>query len=199
MRFKIISILLFCFSGTALICQDAEINRLIQGELKMNFPGIYFKHKSMEYANMPYTVDSCIKYIAKHAHNINYMVIWRDSIETENLTKQRINKLKSALSKNKETRNVYIESMGDQQKISRKTIQQCKDTTQKNYLLSLNSVFEIASTKLTRKNKFKSHIFYPRPWCISCWQNGLYIKTRIRLRKMERQEKLKLKQPNPNN
>ncbi len=60
----------------------------------MTFPGIYFKHNSTDYADMPYTVDSCLGYTATHIKDINDFVIWRDSLETEKLTNRRIKKLR---------------------------------------------------------------------------------------------------------
>src|SRR4051812_572394 len=91
-------ILLICFS-THVQAQEREVDRLIQSELKMTFPSIYFKYNSTEYAEMPYTVDSCFKYMAAHAKEINSRPIWRDSSETEQLTTERIKKLKLGLNK----------------------------------------------------------------------------------------------------
>ncbi len=88
----------------------------------MTFPSIYFKYKSIDYTKMPYITDSCFKYIALNIADINDLVIWRDSSETDKLTSQRIKKLKTGLSKHKETQNVFIESMGKAQKISQRTI-----------------------------------------------------------------------------
>ena len=48
-------------------------------ELKMTYPSIYFVLNSTEYAVMPYTVDSCFKYIAANIKYLNSIVIWRDS------------------------------------------------------------------------------------------------------------------------
>jgi hypothetical protein len=72
-------ILIILFISTGLKGQDTEIEtRLSIGELKMNFPSIYFKHNSIDYATMPYTVDSCFKYIALHINDINDFLIVRN-------------------------------------------------------------------------------------------------------------------------
>ena len=57
-------ILIILFTTTVLCAQDSEIDRLMQSELKMTFPSIYFKHNSTDYATMPYKIDSCFKHIA---------------------------------------------------------------------------------------------------------------------------------------
>jgi hypothetical protein len=176
-------ILLFISAG--LKGQDSETNRLIKGELKMTFPDIYFKHYSTDYAPMPYTADSCFNYIALHIKDINDLVIWRDSLETEKLTKQRIKKLKAALCKHKETRHVYIESMGQEQKISRRTIEASADSAQMKYLLSLNSVFEIAKTRLPNNPSINAH----KVWHLPCWMNWHLNRTGRKRCKMERHNK----------
>lgn len=168
MRYSI-KILIFLIVTTKLQAQDIT-------ELKMNFPGIYFKHQSTEYAAMPYTVDSCFNYIAAHIKDINDLVIWRDSLETEKLTKQRIKKLKASLNKHKEARNIYIESMNKAQKISRATINASTDSAKIKYLLSLNSVFEIAQTRSpTEPSKAMGHILRPKIWCWKCWITGFHM------------------------
>jgi hypothetical protein len=176
-------ILIILFISTGLKGQDTEIEtRLSIGELKMNFPSIYFKHNSIDYATMPYTVDSCFKYIALHINDINDFVIWRDSLESERLTNQRIKKLKTGLNKHKETRNIYIESMGKVQKISRQTINKGNNNEQTQYLLSLNSVFDIAKTHfLSEKSSRQGHVNHPRLWCLNCWRNHRFSKDYRRL------------------
>ena len=73
-------IAIFIFLSPGLRGQEAEIDRLIRGELRMTFPSIYFQHNSTEYAAMPYTVDSCFKYVALHFKEYaNSLTIWRDS------------------------------------------------------------------------------------------------------------------------
>jgi hypothetical protein len=171
--------ILSLFIAASLKGQKSEIG----AELKMTFPSIYFKHNSTEYTNMPYTVDSCFSYIAQHIQDINDLVIWRDSLETEKLTNLRIKKLKVGLSKHKETRNVYIESMGKKQKISRLTIEMATDSTQIQYVLSLNSVFDIAKTHLTCKKKWwqrRTH-YEGRYLCFGCWRRGAFTKEYQRL------------------
>jgi hypothetical protein len=167
--------------------QGNEIDRLIAGELKMTFPGIYFKHNSTDYATMPYTADSCFKYIARHVRDIYSYTIWRDSAETDELTNKRIRKLKSDLSKYTSTGKIEIRPMGQEQKISRKTINCCVNDKQRQYLLSLNSVCDISTTRFSIKKK-KNHIEHPRIWCLSCWRSGFHVKERRELHKMEKKQ-----------
>ncbi|HEY1040488.1 MAG TPA: hypothetical protein VGF30_13830 [Bacteroidia bacterium] len=181
MRFftKWIVFLLFFF--TRLFGQDSDIKRLIDGELKMTFPGIYFKHNSTDYAVMPYTADSCFKYNGLHIKDINDLVIWRDSLESEKLTQQRIKKLKTELRKYKVT-GIHIESMGEKQKISRRTMEMSADSTEIGYLLTLNSVFEIAKTRLPGEVSVKKH----KKWQLPCWMNLQLNKAGRKRCKMER-------------
>ena len=161
---------------TCIRSQDKEIQtRLNNGELKMNFPSIYFKNNSTDYAAMPYSADSCFNYIAKNIKDINDLVIWRDSLETEKLTRRRIKKLKSALSKHKETCSVYIESMEEEQKISRHTIEMGTDSTQIKYLLSLNSVFDISKTRFPPEKKDKKKNRRRLVW--TGWKTGFHWNT----------------------
>lgn len=111
--------LIIFLAFTSLRAQNPEIERLMEGELKMTFPSIYFKSRSTDYAAMPYTVDSCLKYIATNFKNISGYFIWRDSSETEKITGARIKKLNAGLAKYKLPRKIFIESMGKEQKISR--------------------------------------------------------------------------------
>lgn len=146
--------LLLLFLAPRLNAQEDEIDRLMQSELKMTFPSIYFKHNSIDYATMPYTVDSCFKYISLHYKDyINAMVIWRDSAETELLTSERIEKLKAGLRKYIPSGKIEIRSMGNQQKISVQTIRMTNDSTKIAYLLSMNSVFEISKTGFPPEKK----------------------------------------------
>lgn len=170
--------------------QDVEINRLIKSEFQMTFPSIYFKSNSTEYAKMPYTADSCLKYIATNLDDIVSYVIWRDSNETDALTKNRIKKLKVSLGKFTPTNQIEIQSMGKEQKISRNTIDKSFDKKQIQYLLSLNSVFDISKTAGVRKKwKYRNHIEAPRPWCWACWKNGFHIKRRMQMKKARRSNK----------
>jgi len=187
---KLIIISLLAIAG--LHAQEAETDRLIEGELKMNFPGIYFKHNSADYAVMPYSVDSCFKYIALNFdESINSLVIWRDSSETEILANKRIQKLKLALKKYIKNNKTDIYSMGDQQKVSRYTIRQTNNNNKINYLLSLNSVFEVSKTRITNKLKYTNHVMRPSITCWGCWKSGFHWRTRMKLKKMEKRNKAK--------
>jgi hypothetical protein len=182
--------------STKLIGQDSEIDRLIQSELKMTFPSIYFKHNSTDYAPMPYQVDSCFKHIALHYNDImNSLVIWRDSSEKEELTIKRIAKLKLSLSKYIRKGEIVIHSMKNEQKISIRTINMTSDPTKISYLLSLNSVFDISKTRFPKdKSPALDHYLRPKIWCWNCWRTGFHMdKTSRNLRRMERYKKKKLK------
>jgi hypothetical protein len=184
---KIIFMLLAC--TTWLHAQVIETDSWRNsGELKMTFPGIYFEHNSIDYAAMPYTVDSSFKYMALHVKDIYSFVIWRDSSETEDLSNKRIIKLKLDLNKYTPSNRIDIRSMGVEQKISRRTIDKAVDSTHFEYLLSLNSVFDISKTRflIKKKWKYKSHIELPRLWCLSCWRHGFHIKERKRIRAAKR-------------
>lgn len=192
-RKKIILLLfvLLVFSKS-ILAQDSETDRLIDSELKMTFPSIYFKHKSADYAAMPYTVDSCLKYIAINITDVNSFVIWQDSVEMDELTKKRIKKLKAGLNKFTPSAGITIHPMGREQKISRRTIEQADNTKQKQYLLSLNSVFEIAKTRLPKtKRKYRSHLESPRLFCWGCIKSGFHLQSWVKLRKMRKKAKQK--------
>lgn len=176
-------------SAAKLQAQGSDIDRLIAGELKMTYPSIYFRHNSTEYAAMSYTADSCFKYIAKHIRDINNLVIWRDSAETDELSNKRIKKLKSDLAKYTQVK-IDIHPMGDKQKISRHTIALCENERQVQYLLSLNSSFDISRTRFAPKVK-KNHIERPRIWCADCWKSGFHIKDRRRMHKIAKQNEKK--------
>ena len=185
---KLLLILLFVTTG--LFGQETEIDRLIKSELQMTFPSIYFKHNSTDYAAMPYTVDSCFNYIATHIKDINDLVIWQDSTEIEPLTNKRIKKLKVGLNKYTSSKEISIQLMGKEQKISRRTINMGAKDTQIQYLLSLNSVFEIATTRFPIIKKEKNHIEHPRIYCWDCWKSGFHMNKSSRdIRKMARKRK----------
>ncbi len=188
--------LILLLLSTKLLGQDSEIDRLVQNELKMTFSSIYFKHNSTDYASMPYSVDSCFKYIALHFdENLNSLVIWRDTAETEDLTIKRIKKLKLALKKYLRNKEFEIYSMGNEQKVSRHTINMTSDSSKIKYLLTLNSVFDISKTRLPFKTK-ESHILHPNIFCKSCWKNGFHLNKRGReVRKMARRNKQNEKTP----
>jgi len=192
MRYSIFKILIFLLVASKARAQDVEVDRLMEGELKMTFPSIYFKHQSADYATMPYAVDSCFKFVASHFEDdINSLVIWQDSIETKELTSKRVKKLKAGLSKYKRTGGIEIHSMGKEQKISRRTINMTSDSTKMKHLLSLNSVFEISKTRIRDKKGFarKNHVELPRPWCWGCWKSGFHTRERRQLRKIRANKK----------
>lgn len=159
--------------ATGLCAQESEIDRLIANELKMTFPSIYFKHNSTDYASMPYSVDSCFRHIASHFdENLNSLVIWRDSAETEELTTKRIKKLKQALKKYLRTNEFKIYTMDKEQKIPLQTINMTSDSTKINYLLSLNSVFDISKTRvLPKKKKTRRRLVW------TGWKTGFHWST----------------------
>jgi hypothetical protein len=131
--------------------QSSDVEtRINNGELKMTFPSIYFKNGSTDYAGMPYTTDSCFKYIADHVKFLNDLNVWRDSSETDQLTYLRIKKLRADLNKYTSAK-LNIRSIGNAQKISRRTIYSGTDSSQIRYLLSLNSVFDVSGSIRKRK------------------------------------------------
>jgi hypothetical protein len=180
MRKRAIKFLIFyVVISISLYGQNANIKtRINNGELKMSFPSIYFKHNSTNYATMPYTVDSCFKYIATNLKDINSRPIWRDSSEAEQLTNERIKKLKADLNKYLGSKKIKIQSMQKEQKIPQRTIYSGTDSTQIQYLLSLNSVFDISRTKTL----IKPH----KAWHLPCWMNLQLDKSGRERCKMER-------------
>jgi REP element-mobilizing transposase RayT len=179
---------------TAIKAQDIGLDsRLKSGELNMTFPSIHFKHQSTDYAIMPYSVDSCLKYIASHFdENINSLVIWRDSVETDELTSKRIKKLRSALKKYLQAKEFEIYDAGDEQKVSRHTIKMTTDSSKIKYLLTLNSVFDISKTR-KRFETSQSHVLRPRVFCWNCIKNGYHLDKKSRgMRKASRRNRRKL-------
>jgi len=160
MRYFITLILFIVLHGSIeLRGQSSDVEtRIKNGELQMSFPSIYFKNNSIDYAEMPYTVDSCFKYIAEHIKYLNSLNVWRDSSETDQLTYKRIKKLRSDLDKYTQAQ-LNIKSIGNSQKISQRTIRSGKDMAQIEYLRSLNSVFDVSGA--IRKKK-KCHCFICR-------------------------------------
>lgn len=156
----------------------------------MTFPSIHFKHGSTAYANMPYSVDSCFKYIAfRFDENSNSLVIWRDSTESEALTIKRIKKLKFALQKYLRTNEFQIYSMGAEQKVSRHTIKMTSDSSKINYLLALNSVCDISKTRRPILPT-QSHLFRPKLFCWACIKSCYHLDKKSRnLRKAARSAK----------
>jgi hypothetical protein len=174
---------IFLVVATGLRGQNTEIDRLIKGELEMSFPSIYFKNNSTAYAAMPYTADSCFKYMATHIKDIKSFVIWRDSSETDKLVNKRIENLKVELNKYTPSGKIKIRTMGEAQKISQLTIHKSVDYTQTQYLLSLNSAFDIYTTGVLAEKNLgkKSHVYHPRIWCLNCWKAKRFSKDYRRL------------------
>lgn len=173
MRAFVKLVLALFFISHGLQAQEAEIDRLMRNELKMTFPSVYFKHNSTDYAPMPYTADSCYKYIALHfKENINSLVIWRDSAETEELTSKRVEKLKQGLRKYIPSGTIEIHSMGTEQKVSRQTIRMIADSMKVAYLLSQNSVFDVSKTRFPPvKRKVRRRLIW------TGWRHGFHWST----------------------
>ncbi len=133
-------------------------------------------NNSADYAKMPYSVDSCFKYIATNIKNLNSFPIWRDTTEKERLTIIRIQKLKSDLNKFVPSKQIHFQSMGTAQKISRRTIEKSVDNKQTEYLLSLNSVLDVSGAiknKMTLGKEKKQRKGIPRlVWC--GWKYGFH-------------------------
>jgi hypothetical protein len=114
-----------------------------QNEFKMAFPNIYFKLNSTDYAEMPYTVDSCFKYLIKNikAKGTPQLSIWHDTIEVSQLSKRRIKKFKYDLNKYMYTDKIDILI----NPISWQTVyeQVKKSPPHKSYLPSLGSMIQI--------------------------------------------------------
>ncbi len=184
MRLRTLIILLFLVVARSLSAQNAEVTKLMEGELKMTYPSIYFVHNSTEYAAMPYPVDSCFKYIAGHIKYLNSIVIWRDSAETETLTNTRIKKLKLDLNKYVPSNNIDIESMEDLQKLSQRTINKASDEKQKQYLLSFNSVLDVSGAIRHRRKWRRTHV-EGRIFCLECWQRGVFFRKKAKKKVMK--------------
>lgn len=190
MKASVRFLLAFITLSISLHSQVAEIDRLMQSTLKMTFPSIYFKHNSTDYATMPYTADSCFKYIAAHfSADVTQLVIWRDSAETEELTAQRIKILKEGLKKHLRKGKIVIISMEDEQKVSRQTIRMTNDSVKINYLLSFNSVMDFSNTNFPVKKKTGDHIDHPQINCLACWANGFHVVARMKRKKRAREKK----------
>ncbi len=169
----LIKLTILFFVSTITHAQETEIDRLIANELKMTFPSIYFKHNSVDFTTMPYSVDSCFKYIALNFDkSVNSLVIWRDSAETEALTNKRITRLKTGLRKYIRDNNIEIQSMGNNQKVSQQTISMTSDNTKIKYLLSLNSVFDISKTRIQAKTPEKKKSRRRLVW--TGWDTGFH-------------------------
>lgn len=184
-----LTIILLCIT-IGLKGQDTEIDLLIENELKMTFPSIHFKHNSTNYAPMPYKTDSCFKYIAlNYNKDINSLVIWRDSSETEELTRQRIQILQTGLKKYIKIGSVAIHSMGQEQKVSRQTISKTSDKSKIDYLLALNSVFDISKTHISpglKKKKARKRLPH-LVW--TGWRTGFHWSTLGKVQKKSKGSK----------
>lgn len=77
----------------------------------MKFPNIYFKLHSTEYAQMPYTVDSCFKSLVKGINQKGtlYITVWRDTAEMPQLNNRRIKRFKHDLGKYMRVDKINIE------------------------------------------------------------------------------------------
>lgn len=188
-------VLFFSYSAKA---QEEEIDYLIQNELKMTFPSIYFKHNSLSYAPMPYSVDSCLKYIALNINDISDLVIWQDSSETEVLVKERMRKIRRAFKRYKETRNITIIPIQKKQKIASSTISKTTDESKVQYLLSLNSVFEISKTRISPERKWWQRRTHKegRYLCYACWQRGAFNKENRQKNKRKKKNNSTVSNPN---
>ncbi len=80
--------------------------------------------------------------------------------------------------------------MGKEQKISRYTIKNA-EPGQRNYLLSLNSVFDVYTTKTRKEMKMQTHIQRPRIWCWGCISSGFHFKARQKMKKMKKAREAK--------
>jgi len=122
---------------------------------------------------MPYSVDSCFKYIATKIKELNSYPVWRDINEKERLTYFRIKQLQADLVKYLPANNIRFQSMGAAQKISKQTIQKA-DTKQAQYLLTLNSVLDVSGALKNKNSKEKKQRRgIPRlVWC--GWQYGFH-------------------------
>jgi hypothetical protein len=173
----------FLIVATCLHGQNSDIDRLVGAELKMTFPSIYFDHNSTEFADMPYTADSCFRYMAAHIRDIKSFAVWRDSAEEEALTKKRMEILKAGLYKYAPAASPRIVAMGQAQKIAQRTIREGAGGRQQQYLRALNSVIDVVKTRDAAEKKAgkRSHIDHPRVWCPRCWKNRRFTKEYRRL------------------
>jgi hypothetical protein len=101
-----------------------SLNFYGQNKADMKFPVIYFKLNSIDYADMPYTADSCLKFYIKHTYynkegrngSSFEFRIYRNEDETEQLTDRRIIKLKYDMNKIKNGFGMRIIKAGAWQK-----------------------------------------------------------------------------------
>ena len=122
----------FLFYSKSLFSQDKA----------MVYPTLYFKHKSIEYAEMPYSADSALRYFK--GKTIDVIPIFRDSNETNKLSIKRAEKVKIDISKYTSTNNVKIQNVGAiAPKVYQFEIKKMKNKKTKKILQSLNSRVEI--------------------------------------------------------
>jgi hypothetical protein len=190
MRIRFLIFLFLLLFACCFQAQENEIDRLMESELKMTFPSIYFKNLSADYATMPYTADSCFKYIAKNKNDIHSLVLWRHATENDQLTLNRARKIETELKKFMPEK-MEIISMGTAQKISQKTIKEASDSLQTQYLLSMNSVLDVPKTKNggRKARKFRNHIESPRLFCWGCISHCFHVIPRHKLKKARRMRK----------
>lgn len=131
---KKIVALFFIFVSSCCIGQD-------KSKFHMEFPNIYFKNQTTEYAEMPYSIESCFKFIKTYIKEIKGYAMSRDSSETDALSKQRIIKIKKDLNKFIPSEKINI-MLGFGDRISQKIIDKGVGYKEIQFLLSLNSVFE---------------------------------------------------------
>lgn len=97
--------------------------------------------------------------------------------------------LKTKLSNLLLVKEFEIHSAGNEQKVSRQTINMTADSSKVKYLLTLNSVFDISKTRRAFQTS-QSHLLRPRLFCWNCIKNGYYLDKKSRgLRKAARRNK----------
>jgi hypothetical protein len=167
----------------------------ISDELKMTFPSIYFKNNSVEYAEMPYTTDSCFKYITGHKKEVGYMVVWHDPGEPDVIAIERLDKVKNEIAKYHPEGKIHFVIMSEESKLSKETIEKARTPEEKKYLLALNSVIDYSPSRINKnQGTYYNHIWYPRPWCLACWKHGFHTRQRKLLREAKRIEEQKKRQ-----
>ena len=114
-----------------------------QSDQQMTFPNIYFKLNTADYAKMPYTVDSCLKFLVNNikAKGEPNLAMFRDTVETDLLCKRRIKRFKYDLNKYMAADNLKIFIVP----VSWQTVyeQAKKSPPNKMYLSSLGAMLQI--------------------------------------------------------
>jgi hypothetical protein len=112
----------------------------------MTYPNIYFKLNSTEYAKMPYSVDSVFKCIVTGIKNKGTLSlsIWRDSVETEQLSKKRIIKFKHDLNKYIDSDKIIIQLCPYSWQSTAEVLKKGQNPAMyKEYILTLSSMIEV--------------------------------------------------------